>query len=122
MSTMVTLGRDDVLIARNPATGAELGRVPATPPEQVAELVARADRAQSAWSAASWRRRRAVLDGWRRLLSREADAWADLIRSEIGKPRIEAMGGDVLSTLDAIRWTVRHGGSALAQRRIGPAW
>src|SRR5205807_4823043 len=31
-------------------------------------------------------------------------------------------GGDVLATLDAIRWTVRHGGSTLAQRRIGPGW
>ena len=122
MSTVMTSVRDEVLIARNPATGAELGRVPATPPEQVAEVVARAQRAQMAWSAAGWRWRRAVLEHWRRLLSREADAWADLIRSEIGKPRIEAMGGDVLSTLDAIRWTVRHGGSALAQRRIGPAW
>ena len=32
------------------------------------------------------------------------------------------MGGDVLSTLDAIRWTVRHAGSALADRWIGPSW
>src|SRR5262249_1686193 len=122
MSTVMTISQDEVLIARNPATGAELGRVPATSPEQVAEVVARAQRAQAAWSAAGWRGRRAILERWWRLLSREADAWADLIRTEIGKPRIEAMGGDVLSTLDAIRWTVRHGGSALAQRRIGPAW
>ena len=32
------------------------------------------------------------------------------------------MGGDVLSTLDAIRWTVRHAGRALADRWIGPSW
>ncbi len=32
------------------------------------------------------------------------------------------MGGDVLSTLDAIRWTVQHAGTALADTRIGPAW
>src|SRR5262245_29924465 len=98
MSTASTISRHDVLIARNPATGAELGRVPATPPEQVAEFVARAQRAQAAWSAAGWRRRRTVLEAWWKQLSREADAWADLIRAEIGKPRIEAMGGDVVST------------------------
>jgi acyl-CoA reductase-like NAD-dependent aldehyde dehydrogenase len=122
MSTAVTTRQDEVLIARNPATGAELGRVPATAPEQLTEIVVRARHAQSAWAAAGWRGRRAILDRWWRLLSRQADDWADLIRSEIGKPRLEAMGGDVLSSLDAIRWTVRHGGPVLADRRIGPAW
>jgi acyl-CoA reductase-like NAD-dependent aldehyde dehydrogenase len=122
MSITLTTRRDEVLIARNPATGEELGRVPATPPEQLDEIVARARGAQAAWAAAGWRRRRVVLESWRRILSRDADAWSDLIRAEIGKPRLEAMGGDVLSTLDAIRWTVRHGGPSLAERRIGPAW
>ncbi len=42
--------------------------------------------------------------------------------AEIGKPRIEAMGGDVLASLDAIRWTVRYAGKTLAPHRIGPAW
>src|SRR5262249_52453024 len=38
------------------------------------------------------------------------------------KPRIEAMGGDVVPALDAIRWTILHGGEALADSRIGPGW
>ena len=42
MSAIATTPRDEVLIARNPATGLELGRVTATPPEQIEELVARA--------------------------------------------------------------------------------
>jgi hypothetical protein len=41
MSTATTIRREDVLSARNPATGAELGRVPATPPEQVAASLER---------------------------------------------------------------------------------
>src|SRR5437868_2056998 len=102
MSATVTMPGDEVLIAHNPATEAELGRVPVTPPERLEELVAAARRAQAAWSGAGWRERQAVLDAWRRVLSREAGAWAELIRSEIGKPRREAMGGDVLSTLDAM--------------------
>ena len=63
-----------------------------------------------------------MLESWWRILSRDADSWADLIRSEIGKPRIEAMGGDVVATLDLVRWTIRRGGATLAERRIGPAW
>jgi acyl-CoA reductase-like NAD-dependent aldehyde dehydrogenase len=112
----------DVLVARNPATGAEIGRVPVTPPEDVAAIIERARAAQAGWAATPWKRRREVLDRWRRILSRDADAWTDLIASEIGKPRTEAMGGDVVSTLDAIRWTVRNAGAAMAERRIGAAW
>jgi acyl-CoA reductase-like NAD-dependent aldehyde dehydrogenase len=122
MSVAVTTVRNDILVARNPTTGGELGCVEATPPEHVFELVARARAAQASWADAAWSERRRVLDRWRRLLSRDADAWAALICSEVGKPRLEAMGGDVLSSLDAIRWTVGHAGSALADRRIGPAW
>jgi acyl-CoA reductase-like NAD-dependent aldehyde dehydrogenase len=128
MSVGVTAGpeastaRDEVLVARNPATGQELGRVRATPPEEIDDLVARARRAQSAWSAAGWPGRRGVLDRWRRILSRDAESWAALVSAEVGKPRLEAMGGDVLPTLDAIRWTVRNAGAALADRRIGPGW
>jgi acyl-CoA reductase-like NAD-dependent aldehyde dehydrogenase len=122
MSVAVTTVRDGVLVARNPATGEELGHVQPTPPERVTELVARARNAQASWATVDWPERRRLLDRWRRVLSRDAEAWAALICSEVGKPRLEAMGGDVLSSLDAIRWTVRHAGSALADRRIGPAW
>ena len=55
-------------------------------------------------------------------LSRDADAWASLVSDEVGKPRLEAMAGDVVPSLDAIRWTVRQAGAALADRRIGPGW
>ena len=56
-------------------------------------------------------------------LSREADVWADLIRDEIGKPRVEAMAGDVVSTLDGIRWTVKHGGRGPREPEASaPGW
>src|SRR5690348_16663774 len=122
MSVGVATLRDDVLVARNPATDEELGHIEATPPDQVETIVARARAAQPSWFLAGWPERRRLLDRWRRILSRDADRWAALICSEIVKPKLEAMGGDVLSTLDAIRWTVRHAGSALADRRIGPGW
>jgi acyl-CoA reductase-like NAD-dependent aldehyde dehydrogenase len=122
MSVGIAAIPDDIVVVRNPATGGEIGRVRATPPGQVAELVARARECQASWSTIAWRERRRVLDRWRRILSRDAEAWAALISSEIGKPRLEAMSGDVISSLDAIRWTVQHAGSALADRWIGPSW
>lgn len=122
MGVAVPTVHDDTIVARNPATGEELGRLEPTPAGTVGDLVDRARVAQAAWAATEWRGRRRVLDRWRCELSRDAEGWADLICSEIGKPRIEAMGGDVLPTLDAIRWTVSHAGSVLSDRWIGPAW
>ena len=66
--------------------------------------------------------RKRLLAAWWKTLDGNADVWADLIRDEIGKPRIEALSGDVISTLDAVRWTVKHGGQALKSRRIAAGW
>jgi acyl-CoA reductase-like NAD-dependent aldehyde dehydrogenase len=110
----------DALIARNPATGAEMGRVPSTPPDEVDAAVARAREVQARWADAGWHVRREFLRRWWKTLSRDAEDWACAIRDEIGKPRGEALAGDVIATLDCLRWTVRHGGRALAPERIGP--
>ena len=108
-----------ILTARNPSTGEPIATIPATPPESVAGLVARSRSAQSAWSQTAWRERSAALDRWRRALARDADGWARAIRDEVGKPITEAMG-EVVASLDAIRWTARYGPRALADERIGP--
>lgn len=122
MSAVLTESTIEELVSRNPASGAEIGRVRVTPPEQVGELVARSRRAQASWAATPCRQRLRVVDRWRRILSRDAETWAALIRSEIGKPWVEAYSGDVLSSLDAMRWTVRHAARSLSDRWIGPAW
>ena len=97
----MSLVLDQVLITHNPATGAEVGRVRTTAPEVVGEIVDRARAAQAQWSATPWNARKRILAAWWKSLDRKADVWADLIRDEIGKPRIEALAGDVISTLDA---------------------
>lgn len=110
----------DVMIATNPADGEELGRVAATPPEQVAEAVARSREARAEWGETAWAERRTLLKRWSGLIARDAESWADLLRDEIGKPRSEAFAGDVIAALESIRWTVKHGGKALRGERIGP--
>lgn len=113
---------EQALVTRNPATGADVGRADPTPPGAVAAIVEAAARAQAVWADVPWAGRRALIDAWRRILSRDAEAWADLIRDEIGKPPAEAMAGDLIPTLDALRWTVKNAGAALADERIGPSW
>jgi acyl-CoA reductase-like NAD-dependent aldehyde dehydrogenase len=106
----------------NPATGAEIGRVRGTPANEVVDVVERARKAQVDWAGANWADRRRVLARWWRILSRDAEDWADLIRDEIGKPRTEAMAGDVISTLDGLRSTISRAGRWLRDERIGPGW
>ncbi|MEA2632298.1 MAG: hypothetical protein QOE66_2517, partial [Chloroflexota bacterium] len=118
----MTLTSEDVLIARNPATEEVLGEVARTPPEALAAILVHARAAQRRWGETPWRERRSVLVRFWRELSLEADAWAGAIEAEVGKPRGEALAGDVLATLDSLRWTVRHGGRVLADRRLGPGW
>jgi acyl-CoA reductase-like NAD-dependent aldehyde dehydrogenase len=112
----------DVLCARNPATEEVLGQVARTPPEAVPAIVARAREAQARWCRTAWPERRALVERCRRVLASEAEAWSRAIEAETGKPRGEALAVDVLATLDALRWTARHGGAALADRRLGPRW
>src|SRR5205823_531571 len=69
----------DILVACNPATGAELGRVPATPPGEVAEAVARARQVQARWAETTWRERQAVLRRWWGVLARRADELAEVL-------------------------------------------
>jgi acyl-CoA reductase-like NAD-dependent aldehyde dehydrogenase len=109
----------DVLIARNPSTGQPIATIRRTPPDAVAGLVARARSAQAVWAETSWRERSATLDRWRRAIARDAGGWARAMGDEVGKPMGEALG-EVITSLDAIRWTARHGRKALADERLGP--
>lgn len=110
-----------ILSACNPATGEPIGRVPVTPSEEVAGIVARAREAQRAWEARPWRERRAALARWRGVLARDADEWAEALRAEVGKPRGEALA-EVIATLDQLRWTIRHAGRVLADERLPRGW
>jgi acyl-CoA reductase-like NAD-dependent aldehyde dehydrogenase len=109
------------LVSRNPATGAVLGRVEATPPGSLPEMAALAREAQGRWAALPWARRREPIRRLWAAIARDAEAWAAAIRDEVGKPTNEAMA-EVVASLDAIRWTVKHAGRVLADRRVGPGW
>jgi acyl-CoA reductase-like NAD-dependent aldehyde dehydrogenase len=117
----MSIAEASYMISRNPATGAELGRVAVSSPEEVERIVAQARAAQARWCATSWPERREVLRRWWRVLAVEADQWASAIVQEIGKPRGEAMA-EVVATLDALRWTVQNAGRALRSERLGTGW
>ncbi len=118
----MSLVQDDVLTTRNPATGDEVGRTKVTPTRRIPELVARARAAQQFWGQLPWKDRREVLVRWWQILGRDVGEWTKLIRDEIGKPGVEALAGDVVPTLDALRWTIKHGERTLRDVRLGAEW
>lgn len=102
-----------------PGSGQQVDEVRSSTAAEVEQTVAAARAAFETWSRTTWRHRRHWLKSWSQRLTDQADVWIeDLIRLH-GKPRVEAIG-EVLTTLEAIRWTIDHGKSVLKPRRIPP--
>ena len=97
-------GPADWLVSIDPATGAEVGRVPVTPPEGVAAVVQRARDAQPAWGAAPSRDRARVMLRAARVLYERMDDTARRISEEQGKPLLEALLHDVSTGIEHALW------------------
>jgi len=112
---------DALFMARNPSTGENLSPINVTPLAEVAKRVEQARSAQAHWAETSWPSRRRLLKRWIAHLARDAEGWAEAIRQEIGKPRGEGLA-ELITSLDAMRWTARHGWRALKEERLGAGW
>lgn len=106
------------LTVRNPATGAVLAELPEADAAGVHKAIAAARAAQPAWGARPLRERARTIDRFRRLLLDDRRGMAETISREVGKPVAEALGVDVLITLDAARWLTRDGVRILEPERI----
>ena len=102
----------------NPATGARLGTVDATAPEDVAGVVDRVAKVQPFWAQLTLRDRARYLERAAQVLIDEADEIRDLIVAEQGKPRNEAFSMELLPTIDALHWIAREGQRILADERV----
>ena len=96
--------RSREVVTYNPATGAELGRVPLYTSEDVRQAVRRARAAQPAWAHLTFRQRAKIILKARELLLKERDQVAGLVARETGKPTIEALSMEIVPTLDAMHY------------------
>ncbi|HJR66453.1 MAG TPA: aldehyde dehydrogenase family protein [Gemmatimonadaceae bacterium] len=105
----------------DPATG-ETWRVwTSTTPEEVQAAVLRAREAQPAWAAGSLGERRRIFRRVRRRIFERRAELAALIQREAGKPAVEAMTADVLTTLDVVRFCERRAPRLLRARTMIPS-
>jgi acyl-CoA reductase-like NAD-dependent aldehyde dehydrogenase len=106
------------LTSLNPSTGAPLGAVPVTAPEDVQAVVDAVAQVQPVWSQLRLRDRALYMLRAAQVLIDEADEIRDLICAEQGKPRNEAFSMEVLPTIDALHWMAGEGQRILADEDV----
>ncbi len=82
-------------------------------------IYARARESQAAWAALGAGQRCAILERLRSGIAREAEAIAELIAGETGKPVLDALTGDVLVTLETMRYYAKRAPKLLLARKTG---
>jgi succinate-semialdehyde dehydrogenase/glutarate-semialdehyde dehydrogenase len=83
---------DGAIPVTNPATGAELARVPRLGAEAATAAVEAADRAFPAWAALTAKERARLLRRWFDLMMAAREDLAAILTAEQGKPIAEALG------------------------------
>ena len=106
------------LRSRNPATGAVLGTVAATPLEDVQELVAGARKVQPLWALLRMTDRARYMRRVAQAIIDEFDELAQLIAREQGRPRAEIATLELLPAIDALIWIADEGARVLGPRRV----
>lgn len=87
-------------------------------PAEAVQIIARARAIQPSWAALPVARRCEVIGALRHALARQCDAIAALIAQETRKPLLDALSGDVLVTLEHLRYCQLQAGRALRPRSV----
>ena len=106
------------IISINPATGAEIGRVPLRNSAEVNAAVKRARQAQPAWAKLSFRARAQLILAARKIVLAQVEEIAALIARETGKPPPEAISMEVTPTLDLMQHFARNAERMLHRQKI----
>ncbi|NBA93384.1 NAD-dependent succinate-semialdehyde dehydrogenase [Pseudomonas sp. R5(2019)] len=87
----------------NPATGEVIGQVPNLGAAEAREVIAAANAAWPAWRSRTAKERSTILKRWHALMLENADALAEILTLEQGKPLAEARG-EILYAASFIEW------------------
>jgi len=82
-------------------------------------ILARAREAQPAWAELGASQRCAILGCLRRCIALECESIAETIARETTKPLLDALSGDVLVTLEMMRYYEAHAPEILRPRKVG---
>ncbi len=118
VDTEVREGERRALLARDPATGAVLGEVQATPPERIDAAVEGVAQVQPLWALLRVVDRARYMRRMAQAIVDELDALTETLAREQGRPRAEVVTMELLSAIDALRWIAERGAEVLGERRV----
>ena len=111
-------GAADSIAVENPATGATIAHVPNRSASEVAELAARARRAQPGWQALGFDGRRAVMQSLRHWLVANRERVIRTIVEETGKAREDAMVSEVMLVAEGLKFWGKKAERYLGDERV----
>ncbi|KAL8931461.1 MAG: hypothetical protein Q9216_007195, partial [Gyalolechia sp. 2 TL-2023] len=101
----------------NPATGQLLGLVNPATPDGIDRAIVKAAEAQEEWSKTTFKQRRKVLRTMLKFILDNQDDIATVACLDSGKTKVDAMLGEILVTIEKLKWTIKHGENALRPER-----
>jgi acyl-CoA reductase-like NAD-dependent aldehyde dehydrogenase len=107
--TLLDPTRPGFLQCWNPSNGQYLGQVPAMDASDVDAVVRRAAVAQRQWKKTTFAQRRQVLRTIQQFLIRHVDEVCTASALDSGKPMVDAVLGEVLTTCEKISAICKHG-------------
>jgi succinate-semialdehyde dehydrogenase/glutarate-semialdehyde dehydrogenase len=110
-------GRRRLRVA-SPVSFAPLGEIEVAGAADVASALERARKLQPEWASSHFRERRRVLERAVRVLVERQDEFLDVIVSETGKPREEALATEILAACDALQFYAKRAERVLADRSV----
>jgi acyl-CoA reductase-like NAD-dependent aldehyde dehydrogenase len=102
----------------NPATLEAVGAIDVHTAADVAAAVERARKAQPAWAELGITERARFLERAIRVLLARQEDFVDVICSETGKPRLEAVATEILTACDSLQFYAKRAHRILADRTI----
>lgn len=119
MNAAKSQSKTEEIVSYNPATGEEIGRVPAMSDKDVVEAVERAREAFSNWKTTSFAERSRLVIRAREIILAEMEEIAHLISAESGKPFGEAIAMELAPVLDLMQYFARNAEKLLKPAKIG---
>ncbi len=120
MSAVVTAEENlKEIVSFDPATGAEIGRLPIATADEVAEAVRKGHVAFGRWRTTTFAERSRLVMKAREVILSQTDEIAHLISSESGKPFGEAIAMEIAPVLDLMQYFARNTAKLLKPRKIG---
>lgn len=102
----------------NPSTLATIGEFEVQDAADVRAAIERARKAQPAWAELSFEERGRHIERTIRVILERQEDIIDVIVAETGKPRVEALGAELLPACDAIQFYAKRAKHILAERKI----